>query len=131
VVANGVRDAPDVDVIATRNDREVAILVWHYHDDDVAAPDARIALTLSGLAGSICEVEQFQMDADRGNAYAGWRSMGSPRAPSGEQYAELERASQLARVGKPTRHDIGDGRLEIGFSLPRQGVSLFRLRSAA
>ena len=131
VVANGVRGAPDVNVIATRDASGVAVLVWNYHDDDVSAPDASIALTLSGLGGASCEVERFQMDAAHGNAYATWCEMGSPRSPTEEQYARLEASSRLPCTEPPARRDVVGGRLELAFSLPRQGVTLFRLRSAA
>jgi xylan 1,4-beta-xylosidase len=131
VVADGVRGAPDVNAIATRDGAEAAILVWHYHDDDIPSPDASIALTVNGLGWTSCEVERFQMDAAHGNAYAIWRDMGSPRSPSEEQYARLEASSRLPYHEPPMRRDgVGDV-LELAFSLPRQGVTLFRLRRAA
>jgi xylan 1,4-beta-xylosidase len=37
---NGVRDTPDIHALASRNGRDLAVMVWNYHDDDVAAPDA-------------------------------------------------------------------------------------------
>jgi hypothetical protein len=131
VVADGVRGAADVNAIATRDGAEAAILIWHYHDDDVASPDASIVLTVNGLGGASCEVEQFQMDASHGNAYAVWREMGSPRSPSKEQYARLEALSRLPYKEPPIRREgVGDV-LELAFTLPRQGVALFRLRGAA
>ena len=33
-MSHGVRGEPDVDVVATRDDKGISILVWHYHDDD-------------------------------------------------------------------------------------------------
>jgi xylan 1,4-beta-xylosidase len=40
ILKTGVRSRPDVNAIATRQDREITILAWNYHDDDVPAPDA-------------------------------------------------------------------------------------------
>jgi xylan 1,4-beta-xylosidase len=131
VVESGVRGAPDVNALATREGDEVAILIWNYHDDDVAAPDARIALSLSGLPGGACECARFLMDASHANAYAAWREMGSPRRPTDAQYATLEAASRLAEVEPPTRRECAGGRLEFAFDLSRQGVTLLRLRSVA
>ena len=37
VIRDGVRGQPDINVIATRKDHEVEILIWNYHDDDLAA----------------------------------------------------------------------------------------------
>jgi xylan 1,4-beta-xylosidase len=36
--------------MATRRDDTFAVLVWHYHDDDVAGADAAVKLTVSGAA---------------------------------------------------------------------------------
>jgi xylan 1,4-beta-xylosidase len=96
----------------------------------VPVPDASIALTVIGLGGSSWEVEQFQMDATHGNAYATWREMGSPRSPSKEQYALLEESSRLPYKAAPMRRDGVGNLLELTFTLPRQGVTLFRLRGA-
>ena len=73
-------------------------MVWHYHDDDLAGPAAEVSLELSNLPGDVrsLAVENFLIDASHSNAYTAWLKMGSPQAPSAEQYAELERAGQLA-----------------------------------
>lgn len=44
VVSDGVRGRPDVNVIATRKDHEIDVLVWNYHDDDLAATNASVDL---------------------------------------------------------------------------------------
>src|SRR5438045_5703964 len=48
IVRDGVRGAPDVSALATLAPGKLAALVWHYHDDDVPGPDARVTLTLTG-----------------------------------------------------------------------------------
>jgi xylan 1,4-beta-xylosidase len=49
VMAKGVQGDADVGSIATRNaDGHVALLLWHYHDDDVAGPDAQVSISLKG-----------------------------------------------------------------------------------
>jgi xylan 1,4-beta-xylosidase len=131
VVETGVRGAPDVNALATRDRGEVAILIWNYHDDDVEAPHARIALSLSGLPGAACEFERFLMDATHSNAYAAWREMGAPPQPAETQYAALEAASRLAQVEPLARRECPDGRLDFAFDLPRQGVTLLRARVVA
>jgi xylan 1,4-beta-xylosidase len=35
IVRNGVRAQPDINAIASRKEREIEILIWNYHDDDV------------------------------------------------------------------------------------------------
>jgi hypothetical protein len=39
MLKTGVRDRPDVSAIATRRDREIVVLAWNYHDDDVQSPE--------------------------------------------------------------------------------------------
>src|SRR5581483_7007501 len=42
----GVREKPDVAALASRHGRELCVLVWHYHDDDVPGPAAAVELSL-------------------------------------------------------------------------------------
>src|SRR4029434_6376021 len=44
MMAKGVRDAADVGIVATMEGTRIAILVWHYHDDDLPGPEANIRL---------------------------------------------------------------------------------------
>src|SRR5215471_16772768 len=52
----GVRQAADVNALASRSDRSVAVLLWNYHDDDLAAPAAAIELTIAGLPNATVRV---------------------------------------------------------------------------
>ena len=51
---------------------------------------------------------------------------GVARAPTPEQYAELERAGQLQLLDSPRWITSEGGRIHLEFSLPRHGVSLLR-----
>jgi xylan 1,4-beta-xylosidase len=125
---SGVRAAPDVNAMATRRDREVAVLLWNYHDDDLPAPAAQVELSIEGLPGPRATLEHFRIDAHHSNAYEAWKRMGSPQQPTAEQYARLEKAGQLAPIEGPRRVDVSSGRLTLSFALPRQGVSLVMVR---
>ena len=49
---DGVRGDPDVNAVATRDDKGISILVWHYHDDDVAGrPTPRSRIAVAGWPG--------------------------------------------------------------------------------
>jgi xylan 1,4-beta-xylosidase len=120
----GVREKPDVYALAARGARDVTVLVWNYHDDDVAAPAAEVELTIDGVKNGASTVMHYRVDGGHGNAYAAWLKMGSPQTPSPAQYQELERAGKLAQLGPPKRVRIDGGKLVETFSLPRQGVSL-------
>jgi xylan 1,4-beta-xylosidase len=121
----GVRGAPDVYALATRTDRALQILVWNYHDDDVPAPPAEIALTIDGAPSGNATITEYRVDAAHSNAYEVWKKMGSPQNPTASQRGSLEKAGRLETTGRPSRQRIVDGRLAMNFSLPRQGVSLF------
>jgi xylan 1,4-beta-xylosidase len=120
----GVRDAPDVNALATRSGRDLAVLLWNYHDDDLPAPDASVELVVSGAADGRATVTHYRVDRDHGNSYHAWMRMGSPQAPDPAQYSALEKAGRLSTLAAPERRRISGGSLRLAFTLPRQGVSL-------
>ncbi len=120
----GVRTAPDVYALATRSGRDVWVLAWNYHDDDVAADAAQVSLTIDGAADGRPTVTEYRVDQQHGNAYEAWKAMGSPQPPDAQQYAQLAKAGQLVQLGPPTRHRIERGQLQLTLTLPRQAVSL-------
>ena len=125
IMTSGVREQADVGALASADDSTVAILVWHYHDDDVAGPDAAVSLSLAGLPAGGIRLTHYRIDDTHSNAYAAWRRMGSPIAPNDKQYQELLEASKLARMEPPTPIRGESGETVMTFTLPRQGVSLF------
>jgi xylan 1,4-beta-xylosidase len=126
IINNGVREAPDVDALATRADREIAVLVWNYHDDDVAVAPSPVALRIAGVPRGRVRVEHFRIDDHHSNALAAWKEMGSPQQPTPEQQTRLEAAGQLQLLGSPEWKDVA-GKVELTFALPRQAISLLRI----
>ena len=128
MIGTGVRGAADVSALASLDQRKLCVMVWHYHDDDVTGPDADIEVTLDGLplANGNPKLEHFRIDADHSNSYVAWKKMGSPKSPTPEQYAQLEKAGQLASLGDPTTITVSDYRVVVHLTLPRQGVSLLK-----
>ncbi|MEO7600090.1 MAG: beta-xylosidase [Opitutus sp.] len=133
IIKTGVREQPDVAAFASLEGRRLSIMVWHYHDDDVAGPDAAIELTASGLANAsgTALVQHYRIDETHSNAYAEWKRFGSPIAPNDDQYAQMLKAGELGRMGAAERVAIKDNRATLKFSLPRQGVSLLVLELPA
>ena len=125
----GVRGQPDVNAIATRKDHEIEILTWHYHDDDVPAPDASIDLSVSGLPSNVTRglLEHFRVDSKHSNAFTAWKEMGAPQSPSADQLRRLQRAGQLQLLKSPEWMRIEKGSARLQFTLPRQGLSLLRI----
>jgi xylan 1,4-beta-xylosidase len=128
MLKEGVRKQADVAAIATvHDDGRVAILLWHYHDDDVPGPDAAVEVQISGLKPPAVRVTHYQIDENHSNAFAAWKRMGSPVAPNREQYEQLNKAGQLAMVSEPATHDVADDSLKLDITLPRQAVALLML----
>ncbi len=125
----GVRSAPDIGTIATTTaDGKLAILIWYYHDDDLAGPDAAIRVNLAGLGrGKSRQLTEWLVDESHANAFSAWKAMGSPQSPDAAQYAVLEKASQLAPVGPARSVAVSGGRASLEVTLRRQGVSLLVL----
>ena len=129
ILKSGVRGQADISAVATRKQREIDVLVWNYHDDDVAAPAAPVDLKLDGLPSEPSKralVEHFRIDAAHSNAFAAWKDMGSPQQPSEKQYRELESAGHLQLLSSPVWSTANDG-VTLHFDLPRQAVSLVRV----
>ena len=127
ILNEGVRGAPDVGVLASRAPQRVAIMVWHYHDDDLPGPDAAVKLALAGLPANLASAKltHCRIDQQHSNVYAEWLRMGSPIAPNSAQYAALKQASELAKLSdSPATIPVAAGQAMLEFSLPRQAVSL-------
>jgi len=129
VIRLGVREQPDVNVIATRKDHEIEILVWNYHDDDLPSASTPVDLSIDGLPASLRRalLEHFRIDFDHSNAHSAWKTMGSPQSPTPPEYSQLARAAQLQTLGSPAWMSIEQGSLNLQFDLPRPSVSLLRI----
>jgi xylan 1,4-beta-xylosidase len=129
VARNGARALPDINAIATRKNREIEILIWNYHDDDILFPAANIDLAIAGLPADAKRgsLEHFRVDADHSNAFSAWKEMGSPQSLSESAYKRLESAGQLQLMDSPAWVEMQQGKVQLHFTLPRQGLSLVRL----
>ena len=124
---NGVRSNADVNALASRGTRTISVLVWNYHDDDVAAPAAQVEVSISGIPAERATLEHYRIDADHSNAYEAWKRMGAPAQPTRDQYAALEKAGQLQPLRPPQVLNPQNGIATVAFELPRQGVSLLKV----
>jgi xylan 1,4-beta-xylosidase len=127
MIADGVRGNADVDALAVRSDREVSVLAWNYHDDDVAAPVATLRITITGLPTGRILLRHYRIDETHSNAWTVWKKMGSPQHPSAEEYAALETAGQLQEIDSPRWIVVKASEATIDISTPRQAVSLLNL----
>jgi xylan 1,4-beta-xylosidase len=126
LLRSGVRKQADVSALASLDGKKLTVMVWHYHDDDVAGPDAAVTLEIPGLplADGNAKVTHYRIDETHSNAFTFWKALGEPPQPSSAQYAELEAAGMLTTLGPAASTPIADHRATLPFALPRQGVSL-------
>ena len=129
ILRNGVREKPDVDAMATRSEHGVSVLVWNYHDDDVAAADSPVSLSLAGLPKGLknVQVAHYRIDNSHSNAFTAWKEMGSPQTPTLEQHQRLEAAGQLQMLDAGSEKKVEGGSVNLTFSLPREAVSLVQV----
>ncbi len=130
MMAKGVREAPDVDAMATKAAHEAAAMVWNYHDDDLPADGADVTVEIAGIPAGVKKVllEHYRIDETHSNAYTVWKGMGAPQSPTPEQYAQLKAAGQLELLSSPQWLDVRGGKVTIATELPRQATSLMRLQ---
>jgi xylan 1,4-beta-xylosidase len=102
-------------------------MVWNYHDDDLLGSSAAVELSVDGLPANRVRLNHYRVDKQNSNSYEAWKQMGSPQKPSPEQYAQLEKASELQLLKSPEWLHAPQGRLTLNFDLPRQGVSLLKV----
>ena len=129
IMRSGVRGAPDVSALATLAPGKLCVLAWHYHDDDVPGPAANVTLNLTGLPAGFTQatLTEYRIDDTHSNSFTAWKNMGSPKNPTPEQYAQLEKAGQLQQFSPPSTFSLTGNSTSLQFTLPRQSVSLFVL----
>jgi xylan 1,4-beta-xylosidase len=129
LVTTGVREFADVDGMATITDREAAVLLWNYHDADLAAAATPTSVKIQGIPPSVKRVlvNHYRIDDTHSNAYTVWKGMGSPQQPTTEQYARLKSEAGLQLLTSPVWLDVVNGKLDLSTELPRQSISLLKI----
>ncbi len=121
-----VRGASDINALASKDAKAAGIMVWNYHDDNIKGPDTAVELKISGLPSGKVQLHHYRIDDQNSNSYEAWKKMGSPKAPSAEQIAELEKAGQLQLLTSPEWINPKNGTANISVKLPRQAVSFLK-----
>ena len=127
IITNGVRANNDINAIASKNGNSISIMIWNYHDDNIAGSSSRIELTVGGIANSKALMHHYRVDEQYSNSFEAWKEMGKPQDVTPDQYKELEKAGQLHLFDSPEWKKIMDGKVSLSFDLPRQGVSFIQL----
>lgn len=122
-----VRGEPDINAFASKDQKEAAVMVWNYHDDNKPAPDSPVDIRIKGIAAERVLVQHYRIDQKFSNSYEVWKKLGSPKNPTAEQIATLEKAGQLQLMSSPEWVNVKNGDLLIQFPLPRQAVSFLKI----
>lgn len=129
LVQGSAGSTPDLDAFATRSAHGAAVLVWNFDDADLPAAPAPVDTSVSGIPAGVTRVllQRFRIDSTHSNAYAEWKSMGSPAVPTAEQIAKLKAAGQLGALTSPEWLDVHDRKIRVRSELPLQAVELLQL----
>ena len=124
---SSVRREADINALASYDKKTASVMVWNYHDEDVAAPAAAVVVSVKEIPAKKATLTHYRIDDKHSNSYEVWKKMGSPQQPTAEQIKTLEKAGQLAMIEKPRQISITKGIAVVNMELPRQGVSLLQL----
>jgi xylan 1,4-beta-xylosidase len=115
--------------MATVANREAAVLLWNYHDADLAAAATPTNVKVQGIPRGVTRVlvKHYRIDDTHSNAYTVWKAMGSPQQPTTEQYGQLKSEAGLQLLISPVWLDVVDGKLDLSTELPRQSISLLKI----
>jgi xylan 1,4-beta-xylosidase len=129
ILNSGVTGEADINAIATSGDRNVSVVIWNYHDDDVRAPGAAVELLIRGLPVNVtrAQVRHYRIDEQHSNAYTVWRQLGSPQQPAADQYSRMLSAGRLAELAPHEEIRTEKGEARLSFQLPRHAVSLLKV----
>ncbi|MBV9550376.1 MAG: beta-xylosidase [Alphaproteobacteria bacterium] len=129
IIANGVRQAPDIDAMATADARGAAVMLWNYHDEEKAAPASPVSVSIKGLprAATRVRLTHYRIDDTHSNAYTVWKAMGSPQNPTPQQLADLKARDGLELLESPRWLAASGGAVSVSAELPRQSISLMQL----
>jgi xylan 1,4-beta-xylosidase len=86
-----------------------------------------VKLKIIDLPQKRIQLYHYRVDSSHSNSYEIWKKMGSPKNPTPQQYAELEKAGQLQLLTSPEWITPVKGSILLKFDMPRQGVSLLKL----
>jgi len=130
ILTSGVRKTADVDALATKGDREAAVMVWNYYDVDEPAPATSTTITINGLPATVHRalLLHYRIDGTHSNAYTVWKAMGSPQHPTTQEYAELKSKDGLQLLTSPEWVDVVNGTITVNTEMPRQSISLLHVK---
>ena len=127
VLDSSIRKSPEIGALASKHKKEMAVMVWNYHDEDKVGEAEAIVVHVSNIPAKQISLVQYRIDDKHSNSYEVWKKMGSPSSPTPLQITELEKAGQLQTIPHGEKIKVVSGNATINISLPRQGVALLKM----
>jgi len=123
-----VRGEADINALAAIGTSlsNATVMVWNYHDDMIAGPDAAVDVLIKGLPVPKSLLSHYRIDSTHSNSYEAWKKMGSPKQPTPKQIKALEKDGGLQLLSKPEWVITENGETIVKMVLPRQGVSFLQ-----
>lgn len=125
---NGFGETPDIAGFATlAGNKELAVLIYNHHDDWDMQEAHPIDLTLENLPFDTpsLTLKHYRIDQEHSNAYAEWVRQGKPMYPAPGQRAAIKAREGLEVASPPQQVVATGGKVNLRFTLPVHGVSLF------
>jgi xylan 1,4-beta-xylosidase len=72
-----VRAEADINALATKDAKAAAVMVWHYHNDNLPAPDAPVFVQIAGVPVQRILIQPYRIDKQFRNSYEVWKKMDS------------------------------------------------------
>ena len=121
----GRGEAADISGFATVSVTNLAVLIYHHHDDWDAAGEVEIVLEVENLPfQKEVLVTHYRIDREHSNAYVEWGRQGKPIYPTPEQRAAIKAREELETLEPPQRMTPSESKIILKFRLPVHGVSL-------
>jgi xylan 1,4-beta-xylosidase len=128
VVKSSVRgEKSDIGVLATKDTKSAAVMLWNYHDDDKPGATETAKLTIDNIPAKNATLAIYVIDKKNSNSYEVWKKMGSPKEPTPQQIDTLEKSSKLKCI-TTKKIKIISGIFIVPLELERQAVALVKLQ---
>ncbi|MGM8360641.1 GH39 family glycosyl hydrolase [Flavobacterium sp. ARAG 55.4] len=127
VVQSSVRgEQSDIGVLATKDTKSAAVMVWNYHDDDKPGATETANVTIENIPVKKAQLTVYMIDKENSNSYEVWKKMGSPQNPTQQQIDTLEESGKLKSISTQ-KIKITSGKTMVPVQLERQAVALVKL----
>jgi xylan 1,4-beta-xylosidase len=124
---SSVRLGDDVGALAAKDKNNITVMLWNYHDDDTSGLPGQVLVKIKDIPAKQVKITEYRIDKDHSNSYEVWKQMGSPKQPTQQQIAVLEKAGKLQAMGKPVKAMVKNGGVRYNTVLPKQAVALVKI----